>query len=92
MPYAMRRSPGTNEEIVMKPKNFLHMSATVVITLGVALVLMQTGETAQQQKGGYDQTGPYEVVPNWPKPLPDHGTEWTYGRTGAIWAESADRV
>ena len=55
-------------------------------------VAQQTGETAQQQKGGYDQAGPYEVVPNWPKPLPDHGTEWTYGRTGAIWAESADRV
>jgi len=88
----MRYSAGRNEEIVMKLKTFLNMSATVVIALGVALVLMQIEGTAQRQKGGWDSTGPYEVVPDWPKPLPDHGTEWTYGRTGAVWAESADRV
>ena len=65
----------------------------VAIVVSVLLVL-QAGGNAQQarQKGGYNATGSYDVVPNWPQPLPDHGTEWVYGRTGAIWAESANRV
>jgi hypothetical protein len=59
----------------------------------VGLLAMQViGSAQQRQKGGYDATGSYDVVPNWPQPLPEHGTDWTYGRTGAIWAESADRV
>ena len=41
------------------------------------------------EKGGSEETGPYDVVPNWPQPLhPD----WTWGRTGGVWAESPDRV
>ena len=76
----------------MKRTSSPGMSVTAVVALGAALVLSQAGGAAQQEKGGYDQTGSYEVVPNWPQPLPDHGTEWTYGRTGAIWPESADRI
>ncbi len=46
------------------------------------------------QIGGQDQTGPYEAVPNWPKPLsqlPGHA-EWTWGAVQGIFAESPDRV
>ena len=46
------------------------------------------------QKGGWDLTGPYEVVPNWPKPLsqrPGH-EGWTWGATEGVFAETADRV
>lgn len=46
------------------------------------------------QKGGWDLTGPYEVVPNWPKPLsqrPGHAG-WTWGATEGVFAETADRV
>src|SRR5262245_32329532 len=46
------------------------------------------------EKGGWDLTGPYEVVRDWPKPLsqlPGH-EEWTWGATEAVFAESADRV
>src|SRR5436190_11366938 len=46
------------------------------------------------EKGGWDITGPYEVVPDWPKPLsqlPGH-EQWTWGATEAVFAESADRV
>ena len=45
-------------------------------------------------KGGQDQTGPYEVVANWPKPLsqlPGH-EKWTWGAVQGIFAESADHV
>ncbi|HEY5623878.1 MAG TPA: hypothetical protein VIV14_08950 [Gammaproteobacteria bacterium] len=44
--------------------------------------------------GGQDQTGPYEVVPDWPKPLsqlPGHD-DWTWGAVQGIFAESPDRV
>ncbi|MBM3817465.1 MAG: hypothetical protein FJW14_00410 [Acidimicrobiia bacterium] len=46
------------------------------------------------QKGGQDQTGPYEVVANWPRPLSQlagHET-WTWGAVQGIFAESANRV
>src|SRR5262245_6745237 len=45
-------------------------------------------------KGGQDVTGPYEVVPDWPKPLsqlPGHAN-WTYSAVQSIYAESPDRV
>jgi NHL repeat len=46
------------------------------------------------EKGGWDITGPYDVVRDWPKPLsqlPGH-ENWTWGAGEAIFAESADRV
>jgi DNA-binding beta-propeller fold protein YncE len=46
------------------------------------------------QKGGFDLTGPYEVVRDWPKPLsqrPGHDG-WTWGATEGVFAETADRV
>jgi len=44
--------------------------------------------------GGQDQTGPYEVVPDWPKPLAqlDGHDDWTWGAVQGIFAESPDRV
>ena len=41
-------------------------------------------------KGGEDETGPYEVVPNWPAPSSNDG--WNWGSVAAVWAESPDRV
>src|SRR5262245_23677633 len=40
-------------------------------------------------KGGEDETGPYEVVPNWPQPL---HSDYTSGSTIGVWAVSPDRV
>src|SRR5688500_4390141 len=45
-------------------------------------------------KGGQDQTGPYTVAANWPKPLsqlPGH-EKWTWGAVQGIFAESPNRV
>ncbi|MGE3840993.1 MAG: hypothetical protein AB7I50_05345 [Vicinamibacterales bacterium] len=45
-------------------------------------------------RGGQDQTGPYNVVADWPKPLaqlPGH-EKWTWGAVQGIFAESPDRV
>lgn len=46
------------------------------------------------QKGGIDVLGPYEAVPNWPKPLsnlPGH-ENWTWGAVQSVFAESPNRV
>ena len=40
-------------------------------------------------------TGPYRVVDDWPKPLPDdsHSHEgWTWGSFGGVYAETPDRI
>src|SRR5438128_2332602 len=44
--------------------------------------------------GAQDVSGPYDVVPNWPKDLaslPGHD-KWTYGSARGIFAESPNRV
>jgi peptidylamidoglycolate lyase len=46
------------------------------------------------EKGGQDTFGPYEVVPDWPKPLsqlPGH-ENWTYGTVNDVFAESPNRI
>src|SRR5258708_39373295 len=46
------------------------------------------------EKGGWDLTGPYQVVPNWPKPmsqLPGH-EKWGWGAVEGIFAENPNRI
>jgi hypothetical protein len=55
------------------------------------------GTAASAEVGGQDEFGPYDVVDNWPQPLQDgpDGVKhegWTWGSTGAIWAETPDRI
>ena len=50
-----------------------------------------------QEKGGQEEFGPYELVENWPQPLPDgpDGVKhegWTWGSVGAVYAETPDRI
>jgi hypothetical protein len=52
---------------------------------------------ATQEKGGQEEFGPYELVANWPQPLPDgpDGVKhegWTWGSVGAVFAETPDRI
>src|SRR5215471_15441244 len=44
--------------------------------------------------GSLESTGPYEVVPNWPKDLSTlPGKEkWTFGAGQGVFAESPDRI
>jgi len=41
-------------------------------------------------------TGPYQVVPNWPQPLPDNADHnhqgYTWGSFGGVYAESPDKI
>lgn len=46
-------------------------------------------------RGGQEEFGHYELVTDWPKPLPDNlhsHAGWTWGSVGAIYAESPDRI
>jgi len=52
------------------------------------------GRGVEREKGGQEEFGPYEVVDNWPKPLPDgpDGVKhdgWTWGSIGAVFAGDA---
>ena len=52
---------------------------------------------AVQDKGGQEEFGPYELVENWPQPLPDEADSikhngWTWGSVGAVYAETPDRI
>src|SRR5262245_31979205 len=56
-----------------------------------------TQTAVSQEKGGQEEFGPYELVVNWPQPLPDSpdGVKhdgWTWGSVGAIYAETPDRI
>ena len=44
----------------------------------------------QPQKGGEDETGPYEVVPNWPQPWARQGYIW--GSQPGVFAETPNRI
>jgi peptidylamidoglycolate lyase len=66
------------------------MNATKRACVLVLVLLGLAGVVDAQQKGGEDETGPYEVVPGWPHPLNTDG--WKWGITEGVWAESPDRV
>lgn len=76
----------------------------VVVTVSVAACGAPAGGAGgavtpapPQERGGQEEFGPYELVEDWPKPLPD-GPDgvthdgWTWGSNGAIWAETPDRI
>src|ERR1700739_3976735 len=56
----------------------------------VAWGVLSVPTLPQQKKGGEEETGPYEVVANWPQPIAEKGYVW--GSQGGVFAESANRV
>jgi peptidylamidoglycolate lyase len=63
----------------------LALASVVVFGLFSAPASLQV-----QQKGGEDETGPYEVVANWPQPWSKSGYIW--GSQPGIFAESPNRI
>src|SRR5438034_10185277 len=63
------------------------------LTLTVAAVFacgLLSRPALLQQKGGEDETGPYDVVSGWPQPLASPG--YALGSQGGVFAESPNRV
>ena len=82
--------------MIRNPRPFGAVLMTCVLLGAAALVSFGVPTSlAAQQAGGQDIFGPYEVVPKWPKPLPDtnHSHDgWTWGSTSGVYVESPDKV
>ena len=61
--------------------------AIILAVLGMGLI----PEASAAEKGGEDETGPYDIVPNWLKPFPNHPS-WTFGPIYGVFAESPSRI
>jgi len=66
-------------------KKITSFVALIATLLGIAGLVR-----AQQQKGGGDITGPYDLVAGWPQNWCGNGFQ--IGSTAGVWAESPDRV
>src|SRR5687767_12202982 len=70
------------------------MPVTKKLSAAIAALglLVTVGVYAQmaQEKGGGDETGPYDLVTGWPQNYCGEGFQ--IGSTAGIWAESPDRV
>jgi len=58
----------------------------LLFLLAVAL----PGSAWAQEKGGEEETGPYEVVEGWPRPLGHPGLTW--GSQGGVFAETPNNI
>ena len=91
----------------MRVSTFPTIRALLILTLaaGLGACSMPAGEPGDAsatpdmilEKGGQEEFGPYELVENWPMPLPDEADGishegWTWGSVGAVYAESPDRI
>jgi DNA-binding beta-propeller fold protein YncE len=59
----------------------------LVLTSAVVFVI---AVAALAQKGGEEETGPYEVTPNWPQPFARQG--YVQGSQGGVFAETPNRI
>lgn len=69
-----------------------------LILIVTAVVSACTGESEppvswfEVAKGGDDRNGPYDIIPGWWKPAPDHDETWTWGSAAGVWPDTPDRV
>lgn len=68
---------------------------TLAFVLGTGLLfapalLQQQPISPNSQKGGEEETGPYEVVSKWPQPFARQG--YIQGSQGGVFAESPNRI
>ena len=69
----------------------------ILVCSAAMLSLVQARQNAPATRQSLQDwpTGPYRVVENWPKPLPDtrHShAGWTWGTCGGVYAENPDRI
>src|SRR5262245_63054131 len=90
-------APATERErsVTMRLRTW---SFAVLLAIGlIGAVSAGRAAMAPQERGGQEEFGPYELVENWPQPLPDgpDGVKhagWTWGSVGAVFAETPDRI
>src|SRR5438309_534210 len=62
----------------------------LVLTFAVVLAVGLASAPALTQKGGEEETGPYEVAVNWPQPFARQG--YIQGSQGGVFAETPSRI
>ena len=85
--------------ISRNPNRFLLAMALLAPSILIALaspIPPQAPAAAAGRQSAQDWPfGPYQIVANWPKPLPDtrHSHNgWTWGSMGSVFAETPDRI
>ena len=69
------------------------LSLTLVTALVTSACVVESEQPFQRfesAKGGDDRNGPYEVIPGWWKPAPDHDATWTWGQAAGVWPDTPD--
>ncbi len=66
------------------------MRAPVIALVAVFGTGLLSAPALLQQKGGEDETGPYEVAEKWPQPFTRPG--YVQGSQGGVFAESPNRI
>ncbi len=86
---------------MVKPRTLIALACVGLLTALVSPVGLAQNPTgsgaAGGQRGGQEEFGDYEVVPNWPQPLPDgpdgvSHAGWTWGSMGSVYAETPNRI
>ena len=70
----------------------LTLAAAVAASACMGETEAAVGRLGATAKGGDDRSGPYDVVPGWWKPAPDHDSIWTWGSASGVWPDTPDRV
>jgi len=79
------------ESLVLDTLRPMHKTGILLSFAGVLLAgTFAFSVEALQQKGGEEETGPYDVVANWPQPWAKPGYIW--GSQPGIFAESPNRI
>jgi hypothetical protein len=66
------------------------MRRSVIISLLLVAAGWLSAFAAAHEKGGEDETGPYDLVANWPQPFPHAG--YTWGSISSVMADSPERI
>ncbi len=70
-----------------------NLTLIVAVLVGGCTLDNGTGDSRfEVTKGGDDRNGPYDVIPGWWKPAPDHDETWTWGSAAGVWPDTPDRV
>src|SRR5262249_34189343 len=100
--YPQVLSPCKSKEVRMRMSVMALMALAVVFAVSLlsAPVTIQQSQiekdaglgvlSSNSQKGGEEETGPYEVVPKWPQPFAPPG--YIQGSQGGVFAESPNRI
>ena len=73
----------------------ISLGLALTMALAIPACVVENGspyDRFEVGKGGDDRSGPYDVIPGWWKPAPDHDAMWTWGSAAGVWPDTPDRI